>query len=118
MSSKESGLPLSGAVEVDGTLYVSGQIHINEETGEMIEGTIEEKTHYTMKNIEALLSQAGYAFADVVQVVVYLADLANAPAVNEVYASYFEHPLPTRTMIGVAALPLNADVEITVTARK
>ncbi len=118
MSSEASGLPLSGAIEVDGTLYISGQIHINEETGELLGSTIEEKTHATMKNIEVLLHQAGYTFADVVQTHIYLPDLGNASKVNEVYASYFSHPMPTRAMLGVAALPLGADIEITAIARK
>ena len=117
-TSDKIGLPLSGAVEVDGALYVSGQIHINEETGELLGDTIEEKTHATMKNIQALLEEAGYAFDDVVQAFIYLPDLSNGPKVNEVYSSYFDHPMPARAMLGVAALPLGADIEIVVTARK
>jgi 2-iminobutanoate/2-iminopropanoate deaminase len=115
LSSEETGLSFSEVVEVNGTVYISGQMHLNE-AGNLIGSDIKEKTHYTMKNMEKVLSIAGLTFADVVKMEIFLPDLSERNEVSEVYATYLSHPYPTRAMIGVKELPMGADVEITAIA--
>jgi 2-iminobutanoate/2-iminopropanoate deaminase len=114
-SSEETGLPFSEVVEVNGIVYVSGQIHLDD-AGNLIGTDIKEKTHQTMKNVGKALSMAGLTFADVVKMEIFLPDLSERNTVSEVYASYLTHPYPTRAMIGVRELPMGADIEITAIA--
>ncbi len=116
-STDTTGTPLSGAYEVSGLVYISGQIHIGE--SKQLEGnTIEEKFGVAMTNVGKILSEAGLTLADVIRVQLYLADISELPALNKEYIKYFQHPLPARTAIGVNALPLGASLEIDVIAAR
>lgn len=104
--------PYSQAVEINGTLYVSGQIPIDPATGKITEGGIREQTDQVMKNIAALLKEAGYGFTDVVKSTCLLSDMENFKPMNEVYASYYKNDPPARAAYGVSKLPLGVLVEI------
>lgn len=110
--------PYSQAVEINGTLYISGQVPINPATGSVIEGGISEQTEQVMKNIGAILEEAGYTFADVVKSTCLLSDMANFKAMNEVYGSYYKENAPARAAFAVKELPLGALVEIETIAVK
>jgi len=114
VSSEKTSAPLSGAIEANGLVYVSGQIHISE--GQLKGDSIEEKFDITINNVKNILTETGLSLNDVVRVQLYLTDLSQLPALNKVYSNYFQHPLPVRTAIGVSALPLNANLEIDVVA--
>ena len=110
--------PYSQAVEVNGTLYISGQVPIDPATGKVVEGGIKEQTEQVMKNIEAILHAAGYSFADVVKSTCLLSDMSNFAAMNEIYgARYSENP-PARAAFAVKELPLSVLVEIETIAVK
>ena len=115
LSSEETNLPFSEAIEVNGIVYISGQMHLDD-GGNLTGGDIKAKTHQTMKNIEKILSCVGLSFVDVVKMEIFLPDLSSRGEVSEVYASYLVHPYPTRAMIGVKELPMGADIEITAVA--
>ena len=108
--------PYSQAIKVDGFLYCSGQIAINPETNEFIDGDIIEQTNQVMKNIEAVLTQAGYGFEDVVKTTCFLDDMNNFSKFNEIYAKYFISK-PARSCVE-AKLPKGAKVEVEVIASK
>lgn len=110
--------PYSQAVEVNGFLFISGQIPLVPETGKMVEGGITEQTEQVMKNIGAILKSAGYAYSDVVKSTVLLHDIADFKAMNEVYARYYTSEMPARAAFAVKALPLGALVEIETIAAK
>jgi 2-iminobutanoate/2-iminopropanoate deaminase len=112
--------PYSQAVLSNNTLYVSGQLHINPETGKLFtEGTIEEKTKIVMENIGNILKEAGMDFSNVVKASIFVKDLGNFAKINEIYGSYFKSGiLPARETVQVAKLPLDGDVEISVIAVK
>ncbi len=110
--------PYSPAILAGNTLYLSGQIAIDPATGEMVRDGIEAETHQVMKNIQAVLQAAGFSLSDVVQSKVFLADLNHYGAMNAVYGSYFKEAPPARAAVQVARLPLDALVEIMVTAVK
>ena len=105
----------SQAVKANGFVFVSGQLGIDPATGKMPEG-VEAQAKQSLANVEALLTAAGATFADVVKTTVYLADIADFAAVNEIYASKFEAPYPARSAFQVAALPAGGLVEIEVVA--
>lgn len=109
--------PYSQAIELNGTLFVSGQLPINPETGKMPEG-IEEQTRQSLANLKAILDEAGLSFNDVVKTTVLLDDIKNFAAMNAVYAEYFPETKPARVCYQVAALPAGAKVEIDATAGK
>ena len=104
--------PYSQAVEANGTLYVSGQIPIDPVPGKMVEGGIKEQTLQVMKNIGAILHEAGLDYGQVVKCTCLLSDMDNFAAMNEVYATFFPENPPARAAFGVVRLPLNALVEI------
>jgi len=108
--------PYSQAIQVGETLYLSGQIALDPATGKMVEGGIEAETLQVLKNIEAVLREAGFSPRDVVQSKVFLADLNEYAAMNAVYATLFDEAPPARAAVEVARLPLDARVEIMVTA--
>jgi 2-iminobutanoate/2-iminopropanoate deaminase len=114
MSSEKTGAPLSGAVEADGLVFVSGQIHMKE--GQLQGETIKEQFELVINNVARILGEAGLTLNDVVKVQLFLTDLSQLPALNKVYGNYFKQPLPARTAIGVTALPLNAKLEVDVVA--
>jgi 2-iminobutanoate/2-iminopropanoate deaminase len=110
--------PYSQAVEMRNTLYVSGQIPINPETGKLVEGDISVQTEQVLRNIAAILNVAGYSFADVVKSTCFLSDIANFKAMNEVYARYYPEKQPARSAFAVKELPLGALIEIETIAMK
>ena len=109
--------PYSQAVEADNTLYISGQVPVNPETGTIPEG-IKEQTEQVMKNIGAILEAAGYTFDNVVKSTCLLSDMDNFQAMNEVYGSYYKENPPARAAYGVVKLPLGAMIEIETIAVK
>lgn len=110
--------PYSQAVEINGTLYISGQIPVNPSTGKIVDGGITEQTKQVMENIEAILKEAGYAFSDVVKSTCLLSDMDNFKAMNEVYATYYMERQPARAAFAVKSLPLGALIEIETIAVK
>lgn len=108
--------PYSQAVLAGGTLYLSGQTPLDPSTGKLVEGDIAAQARQVFENLEAVLAAADAGFSDVVRVGIYLTDLGNFAAVNEVMKQYFDEPYPARSTIGVASLPLGAAVEIDLVA--
>lgn len=109
--------PYSQAVEINGTLYISGQVPVNPETGKIPEG-IKEQTEQVMKNIGAILEAAGYTYNNVVKSTCLLSDMDNFQAMNEVYGAYYKENPPARAAYGVVKLPLGAMIEIETIAVK
>lgn len=109
--------PYSQAVEINGILFVSGQLPADPATGEFPEG-IEEQTRRSLDNIGYILEEAGLSFDDVVKTTVLLDDIKNFAAMNAVYAEYFKGDKPARVCYEVAALPKGAKVEIDAVAGK
>jgi 2-iminobutanoate/2-iminopropanoate deaminase len=110
--------PYSQAIEVNGTLYISGQVPIDPATGKVVEGGINEQTEMVMKNIEAILTEAGYTFADVVKSTCLLSDMSNFAAMNAIYGSRYQENPPARAAFAVKELPLGVLVEIETIAVK
>ena len=104
--------PYSQAVVSGNLLFTSGQLPIDPATGKIPEGSIEDKAHLVFKNLEAIAKEAGTSLDNAVKTTVFLADITNFQAVNNVYAQYFKEPYPARSAFQVAALPLGADVEV------
>lgn len=104
--------PYSQAVEAGGLIFVSGQLPIDPATGAFPSEDIKELTRQSMKNLSAILKKAGTSMDKVVKTTIYLKDLADFAAVNEVYASFFNGSYPARSCFEVAALPKGAKVEI------
>jgi 2-iminobutanoate/2-iminopropanoate deaminase len=109
--------PYSQAVKADGWLFVSGQIPIDPATGTLITGGIADQTDRVLKNLGAILAAAGASYQHVVKTTVYLADMGEFAAMNEVYGSYFPAPAPARATIQAARLPRDVRVEIDLIAR-
>ncbi|MCF8232465.1 MAG: RidA family protein [Bacteroidales bacterium] len=110
--------PYSQAVEIDGTLYVSGQVPINPKEGKVVEGGIEEQTEQVMKNVGAILEAAGYEYKDVIKSTCLLKDMDNFKAMNEVYGKYYPENPPARAAYQVGKLPLDVMVEVECIAQK
>jgi 2-iminobutanoate/2-iminopropanoate deaminase len=108
--------PYNQAISVNNMLYVSGQIAINPESGNLIQDNLVEETTMVMKNLSAILNEAGISFKNVVKATIFLKDMSFFKIVNEVYGSYFEGDFPARETIAVAGLPLGVNVEISVIA--
>jgi 2-iminobutanoate/2-iminopropanoate deaminase len=108
--------PYSPAVRAGQLLFVSGQIPIDPATGQMIDGDITAQTRRVLDSVGALLNAAGLSFANVVRTTVFLADMNDFGAVNQVYGTYFVEPYPARATVQVARLPKDARVEIDVIA--
>ena len=110
--------PYSQAVEANGTLYISGQVPVDPETGKVVEGGISEQTEQVMKNIGAILKEAGYTYENVVKSTCLLSDMNNFAAMNEVYGKYYPDNPPARAAFGVVKLPLGVMIEIETIAVK
>ena len=110
--------PYSQAVEVNGMLFISGQIPIDPATGKFVEGGIREQTERVLLNIGEILKQAGYDFSHVVKSTCLLADMSDFAVMNEVYGKYYSVNPPARAAFAVKALPLGALVEIETIAVK
>ena len=102
----------SQAVQVGNTVYLSGQIALNPETMEMVEGDISNRIHQVFNNIKAVCNAAGGSLQDIAKLNIYLTDLSNFATVNEIMAEYFQQPYPARAAVGVAELPKGTDVEV------
>lgn len=113
-----AGGPYSQGVEVNGTLFISGQVAIDPATGKMVDGDIKAQAHQVLKNIGAILSEAGYSYADVVKSTVFLSDISDFGSMNEVYATYYSEDQPARSAFAVRQLPLGALIEIETIAMK
>ena len=108
--------PYSQAVRAGQLLFVSGQVPLDPATGQMVAGGIAEQTRRVLDNLGAVLSAGGRSFADVVRTTIFLADMDDFAAVNEIYGQYFSEPYPARATVQVARLPKDARVEIDVIA--
>ena len=108
--------PYSQAIRAGQFLFVSGQIPIDPATGELVSGGIADQTRRALENIGEILKAAGGSFPQVVRTTVYLADLADFPAMNDAYATFFGAPQPARSTIQAARLPKDARIEIDVIA--
>ncbi len=109
--------PYSQAIEVDGWVWCAGQVGLDAQAGELVEGGAAAQAERALRNLGAVLDAAGATFADVVKTTVFLADMADFAAVNEVYAGFFPDPPPARSTFAVAALPRGARIEIEAVAR-
>ena len=108
--------PYSQAVKVGKTLYLSGQVAINPATGDLVLDSIPAETKQVMENLKAVLTEGGATFDNVVMTTIFLSDMGNFAAVNEVYGSYFKGDYPARATVAVKTLPKNVNVEISVIA--
>lgn len=104
--------PYSQAVRAGQLLFVSGQVPLDPATGQIVAGDIETQTRRVFDNLAAVLKAGGRSFADVVRTTVFLADMNDFTAVNDVYRTYFSTPYPARATVQVARLPKDARVEI------
>ena len=110
--------PYAQANFVNGILYISGQIPVNSETGNVEEG-IEKATHQVMKNLEAVLKEAGLTFSHVVKATIFLKNMDDFSAMNEIYASYLNpESFPARETVQVSCLPKNVEIEISMIAHQ
>ncbi len=111
--------PYNHSVLANGTLYISGQIALDPETGNLVLGTIERETHQVFSNLNAILRAAGMSFENVVKCTVFVKNMQHYGAINAVYATYFsEDSAPARELVEVAALPKYVNVEISAIAVK
>ncbi|MCD6556775.1 MAG: RidA family protein [Bacteroidales bacterium] len=110
--------PYSQAVKAGNTLYISGQVPINPETGKLVGTSIKEQTEQVMKNISAILEEAGFSFKNVVKSTCLLSDMSNFGGMNDVYQKYYSENPPARAAFAVKELPLSVMVEIETIAVK
>ena len=103
--------PYSQAVDTGSTVYCSGQLGLDPATGNLADG-VQAQTHQTLKNLQAVLNEAGLSLDNVVKTTVFVQDLADFGTVNEIYGTYFHGGFPARSCVQIAALPKNALVEI------
>lgn len=104
--------PYSQAVKAGNTLYVSGQIALNPQSGELVQGSLTDETHQVMKNLEAVLKEAGMSFEQVVKCSIFLMDMNDFAEVNEEYGKSFSNQPPARETVQVSGLPKGVRVEI------
>lgn len=104
--------PYSQAIKVGNTIYTAGVIPLDPVTGQMVGGTIKDQAHRVLQSLQAIIEVGGGTMANVVKTTIFLSDLKDFGAVNEVYAEYFKAPFPARSTVQVAALPKGATVEI------
>jgi len=110
--------PYSQAIEANGTLYISGQIPLDPTTMEFVSEEVAIQTHQCLKNLQAILTEAGYSFENVVKCGIFLADMNDFAIVNDVYGQYFSTHKPARACVEVARLPRDAKIEIEAIAIK
>lgn len=106
--------PYSQAIKAGNVVYCSGQIPLVPETGEIVEGDIKAQAKQSLENVKAVLTEAGATFSNVVKTTVFIVDMADFGAINEVYAEYFGDHKPARSCVAVAELPKGARVEVEV----
>jgi 2-iminobutanoate/2-iminopropanoate deaminase len=107
--------PYSQAVVANGVLYCSGQVPLDPESGELVDGGIAEQASRCLESLDAVCRAAGTRLSDAARIGIFLTDMEQFPKVNDVYATFFEQPFPVRTTVGVAALPKGALVEMDAT---
>ena len=110
--------PYNQAIQVGNMLFASGQLGLDPATGNFPEGGVKEQTIQSFQNVKAILEEAGFSINDVVKTTVFLADMADFAAMNEIYASQFEGDFPARSAVAVKTLPKKALVEVEVIAVK
>jgi 2-iminobutanoate/2-iminopropanoate deaminase len=110
--------PYSQAVEAGGFLFCSGQIALDPASGQITPGGVPEQTETVMRNIKAVLASAGLGFENIVKTTIFLVDMADFPAVNEVYGKHFKSEPPARSTVAVQGLPRGVRVEIEVLAKR
>lgn len=110
--------PYNQAVKAGNTLYISGQVAIDPATNEVKKGDVTEETHLVMKNLQAILTEAGYSFGNVVKSTIFIMDMNDFGKINEVYGSYLDGNYPARETVQVAGLPKGVNVEIAMIAVK
>lgn len=110
--------PYSQAIEANGFVFASGQLGLDPAAGELVEGGIQAQTRQALENVKAVLAQTGLTLVDVVKTTVFLSDMGNFAAMNQVYAEYFPQEAPARSAFQVGALPKGGLVEIEVVAAK
>ena len=104
--------PYSQAVEANGFVFASGQLGINPATGEFVEGDVQAQTRQALTNARAIMNEAGLDLNNVIKPTVFLSDMANFAAMNEIYSEFFSEPYPARSAVAVKTLPKNALVEV------
>ncbi|MBQ7870193.1 MAG: RidA family protein [Prevotella sp.] len=104
--------PYSQAIEVNGMVFASGQIPLDPATGNVVEGGIKEQTRQALTNAKAIMEAAGLSLANVVKTTVFMADMADFAAMNEVYSTFFTEPYPARSAVAIKALPKGVLVEV------
>ena len=104
--------PYSQAVEANGFVFASGQLGINPATGEFVEGDVQAQTRQALTNARAIMNEAGLDLNNVIKTTVFLSDMANFAAMNEIYAEFFSEPYPARSAVAVKTLPKNALLEV------
>ncbi|MCL4511662.1 MAG: RidA family protein [Bacteroidetes bacterium] len=109
--------PYSQGIEISGFIFLSGQIGLKPDTGEMVEGLVQQ-THQVLKNVSALLESEGCSLSNVIKSTVYLRNMNDFAQFNQTYSEYFKDNPPARTAVEVSALPRNALIEIDVIASK
>jgi len=110
--------PYSQAVEVNNQLFISGQIPINPETGELVGDDLKKQTVQSLENLKAVLEAAGYSLQDVVKCELFISDMDNFNQINQIYAEYFTKDAPARACVEVSRLPKDVKVEIAAVAVK
>jgi 2-iminobutanoate/2-iminopropanoate deaminase len=108
--------PFSPGLDVDGTVYLSGQVGVSPRTKTLVPGGVPAETEQVLENLRVLLASVGKGFSDVVSVRVFLTSMKDFQLMNAVYARYFRDPYPARTTVGVTELPMGASVEIDLVA--
>ena len=104
--------PYSQAVEANGFVFASAQLGINPATGEFVEGDVQAQTRQALTNARAIMNEAGLDLTNVIKTTVFLSDMANFAAMNEIYSEFFSEPYPARSAVAVKTLPKNALVEV------
>ena len=110
--------PYSQAVQFGNLLFISGQIALDPKTGNLVQGDIKTETEQVMKNLQAILAEAGKDFSDVIKTTIFLMDMGQFASVNEVYGHYFTDAAPARETVQVSGLPKGVNVEISMIAGK
>ena len=108
--------PYNQAVKAGGLLFISGQIALDPQTGELVAGSTADETHQVMKNLAAILKEAGFGFEQVAKTTIFLSSMDLFAEVNQVYGQYFSGDYPARETVAVKGLPKNVNVEISMIA--
>lgn len=104
--------PYSQGIKAGNMVFTSGQLHIDPKTGKLLEGDIQEQTRLALENVKAVLNEAGASIENVVKITVFVKDVSKFSLINEVYAEYFSEHKPARSLVEVAKLPLDGQIEI------